>query len=173
MFKSVALIGLGIVFGLIFAGISDGNTGNSEPVESGAETENVDSMFSNISEIIMVVDDLDAAMQVQWKEFGIGPWAIWTFDSSTVNDMMMHDRPQDFAVRIGYAKIGNIYWELVEPLDTHSTYYETLRDHGPSLHNIVFEVRDYDETIERMSQLGIGIFNSGNWGGGTVCQLRF
>lgn len=121
--------------------------------------------FLNISEIIMVVEDLDEAVARQWDEFGIGPWEIWTFDSSTVDDMMLHGERRDFSIRIAYAKIGDVYWELVQPLDQHSTYYETLRDHGPSVHNIVFEVADFYETAALMSEKGYGVFNSGNWQG--------
>ena len=122
-------------------------------------------MFTGISEIVMVVEDLDAAVRKQWDMFGIGPWEIWTFDSSTVKDMVTHDQPMDFAIRVAYTKIGDTHWELIQPLDKISTYYEVLTEHGEGVHNIVFEVQNYDSTIAEMRNHGIGIYNSGNWQG--------
>lgn len=134
--------------------------GNSDQAESCKPP-----VFKDVHEIIMVVEDLDASMKEQWELFGIGPWSVWTFDESTVANMMQHDELRPFSAKIGYAKIGNIYWELVQPLDQHSTYYETLRDHGEGVHNIVFYTDGFDDTVEYMSSLGIGVYNSGNWQG--------
>ena len=122
-------------------------------------------VFKDITEIVMVVEDLDKAVKQQWDNFGIGPWEIWTLDSSNVKDMTMHGKPADFAIRVAYARIGNIYWELIEPLDEKSTYYEFLKTHGEGIHNIVFEVNDYDETLSIMKNKGIAVHNSGNWQG--------
>lgn len=122
-------------------------------------------MFTGISEIVLVVRDLDEAMKRQWEMFGIGPWDIWTFDESTVADMVVHDRPCSFSARVAYTAIGSTHWELIQPLDTHSTYYEHLLRHGEGVHNIVFSVDDFDETAAAMRALGIGTRNSGNWKG--------
>lgn len=122
-------------------------------------------VFKDITEIILVVEDLEASMKKQWELFGIGPWAIWTFSEANVKDMVQHDQPKTFSAKIAYTKIGNVHWELVQPLDEHSTYYETLRDHGEGVHNIVFAVQDYDKTVKSMASRGIGIYNSGDWQG--------
>jgi 4-hydroxyphenylpyruvate dioxygenase-like putative hemolysin len=54
---------------------------------------------------------------------------------------------------------------VVENLDKTSTYYEFLQTHGEGVHNIVFEVTDYDEASAHIQKQGIGIYNSGNWQG--------
>jgi methylmalonyl-CoA/ethylmalonyl-CoA epimerase len=139
------------------------------PVKISADEEHKTNVavpiFTGISEIIMVVEDLDAAVRKQWDTFGIGPWEIWTFDSSTVKDMVTHDQSVDFSIRVAYTKIGDTYWELVQPLDKKSTYYEVLKERGEGVHNIVFEVQNYDSTIAEMRNRGIGIYNSGDWQG--------
>lgn len=122
-------------------------------------------VFKDITEIVMVVKDLDASLKQQWEMFGIGPWEIWTLDPSNVKEMVVHGRPQPFAIRIAYTKIGNTHWELIQPLDETSTYFETLRDRGEGVHNIVFAVDDYDRTLKYMEARGISRFNSGNWQG--------
>jgi methylmalonyl-CoA/ethylmalonyl-CoA epimerase len=71
----------------------------------------------------------------------------------------------NFSIRIAYTKIGNTYWELVQPLDQKSTYYQTLKDKGEGVHNIVFDVENYDQTVADMRNKGIGTYNSGDWQG--------
>lgn len=122
-------------------------------------------LFTGVAEIILVVEDLEASVARQWETFGIGPWEIWTFDSSNVKDMVTHGERKDFSIRIAYTRIGDTYWELVQPLDEHSTYYETLRDHGEGVHNIVFSVDDFDQTVDYMQALGVEVYNSGDWQG--------
>lgn len=122
-------------------------------------------VFKDITEIILVVQDLDASVKKQWEMFGIGPWDIWTFDETNVKGMVQHDENKPFSIKIAYTKIGNIHWELVQPLDQHSTYYETLRDHGEGVHNIVFDVENYQKTIDHMKSINVGVHNAGNWQG--------
>jgi methylmalonyl-CoA/ethylmalonyl-CoA epimerase len=133
--------------------------------QAKGKSDNVKPVFSGISEIIMVVEDLDASVKKQWEMFGIGPWEIWTFDSKNVKNMTQHDKPMNFSIRIAYTKIGNTYWELVQPLDQKSTYYQTLKDKGEGVHNIVFDVENYDQTVADMRNKGIGTYNSGDWQG--------
>lgn len=171
------VVSLGYLFALMVGAIlasfawwafeSEQETAQSKSVGSDLSyvDEETQGHFLDITEIIMVVDDVDASIKQQWEVFGIGPWDVWTFSPETVSDMRLHGRPENFAMKVAYTKIGNIYWEVVEPLDQRSTYYEVLKAHGPGVHNIVFEVRDYDETTRFMQENGFGIYNSGNWQG--------
>lgn len=139
---------------------------NRVPSPAQRDTDNCNRpVFKDITEIVMVVKDLDKSVKQQWEMFGIGPWEIWTLNSSNVSDMVVHGKSQPFAIKIAYTKIGNVHWELIEPLDEKSTYFETLRERGEGVHNIVFAVDDYDETSKYMEANGIGNFNSGNWQG--------
>jgi methylmalonyl-CoA/ethylmalonyl-CoA epimerase len=121
--------------------------------------------FTDITEVVMVVEDLDASVKLQWEQFGIGPWDIWTLDETTVSDQVVKGRAQGYAIKIAYAKIGNIHWELIQPLDTKSTYYEQLKTHGEGVHNIVFATEDYDATLAAMQGCGIGSHIGGTWFG--------
>lgn len=121
--------------------------------------------FTDITEVVMVVEDLDASVKQQWEQFGIGPWDIWTLDENTVTDQVVKGQAQGYAIRIAYAKIGNVHWELIQPLDTKSTYYEMLKTQGEGVHNIVFATTDYDATVAAMQGCGIGSHIGGTWFG--------
>lgn len=122
-------------------------------------------LFTGVAEIIMVVDDLDAAMKTQWEEFGIGPWRIWTLDSSNVKDMRQRGEDREFSIRIAYTQIGDVSWELIQPLDETSTYAELLRERGEGVHNIVFSVRDYDKARAFLQSKNYQVYGGGDWQG--------
>ena len=122
-------------------------------------------LFTGVAEVIMVVSDLDAAVKKQWEEFGIGPWRIWTLDSSTVKDMKQRGEDREFSIRIAYTQIGDVNWELIQPLDENSTYAELLREHGEGVHNIVFSVSDYDKAKALLQSKGYPVYVGGDWQG--------
>jgi len=122
-------------------------------------------LFTGVAEIIMVVHDLDAAMKAQWEEFGIGPWRIWTLDSSNIKDMRQRGEDKEFSIRIAYTQIGDVNWEIIQPLDENSTYAELLREHGEGVHNIVFSVRDYDKARAFLQSKNYQIYGGGDWQG--------
>ena len=121
-------------------------------------------LFTGVSEIILVVRDLEASIKRQWEEFGIGPWQIWTFDAQSTRGLTMHGEPSDAAFRVAYTQIGDTYWELVQPLDDKSTYYETLQERGEGVHNIVFQVADFEDAAGRLEALGYESYNAAQWG---------
>ena len=44
-------------------------------------------------QVAMVVRDMDAAMKRHWEVFKIGPWDIYTFDPSKVQDYTYRGKP--------------------------------------------------------------------------------
>ena len=179
--KSAALIGVGALLGggavILHGGDrakTDLSAGKSttDIVKEAAATECSAGgegcsgpLFTGVAEIIMVVDDLDAAMKTQWEEFGIGPWRIWTLDSSNVKDMRQRGEDGDFSIRIAYTQIGDVNWEIIQPLDETSTYAELLREQGEGVHNIVFAVRDYDKAKAFLQSKNYQIYGGGDWQG--------
>lgn len=181
--KSAALICVGVLFGggaVLLLGSdtakvdlsADKLTSDSENVadvtECAAGGEGKDcpeALFTGVSEIIMVVDDLDSAMKTQWEEFGIGPWQIWTLDSSNVKDMKQRGEDRDFSIRIAYTQIGDVNWEIIQPLDENSTYAELLRERGGGVHNIVFSVSDYDKARSVLQSKNYQVYGGGDWQG--------
>ena len=132
------------------------------------------SVFKGVSQICVVVKDLDEAMKKYWEEWRIGPWDIYTFDRSTMGDMIIRNRPADYAMRLAVTDIGDVQWELIQPLDEKSTYAEFLKEHGEGLHHVAFAlaVDSYDEAIALFRGKGIGILQSGTWYGSTFTYLE-
>lgn len=183
LLKSIALIGAGALLGggaslLLGGGALKSAWSQGQPQTEIAEQPTAtdcaagdegegchEPLFTGVAEIIMVVNDLDAAMKTQWEEFGIGPWRIWTLDSSNVKDMKQRGEDKEFSIRIAYTQIGDVNWEIIQPLDENSTYAELLRENGGGVHNIVFSVRDYDKARAFLQSKNYQIYGGGDWQG--------
>ncbi|MGB9680568.1 MAG: VOC family protein [Desulfurella sp.] len=120
-------------------------------------------IFTNVLQVAVVVDDLYKAMKHYYEIYGIGPWKVYTFNSSTVSDMVIRDKSSNYSMKLSLCNIGNVQWELIQPLDEKSIYYEFLKEHGPGLHHVAFAVNDYDETVNYFRQNGIGVLQGGLW----------
>ena len=121
-------------------------------------------VFSNVLQIGIVVRDLDAAVERYWEQFGLGPWQINTLDPSNTSDMVVRGKPQTFALRAATTQIGNVQWELIEPLDEEGIYAEFLREHGEGMHHIGFGIDDYDAANAFFREKGMEVLLGGTWG---------
>lgn len=123
------------------------------------------SKFTKVLQIAFVVKNLDEAIKIYSEKYGIGPWKISEISSNTVDDLYKHDNKLDFSYRVAMCDIGNLEWELVEPLDDKSIYSDFLKEKGPGFHHVAFEVKDYDAAETTLKSSGIKILSSGNWQG--------
>ena len=94
-------------------------------------------IFKGITQIGLVVKSVEATAQRCWEELGIGPWTFYTFDpakqDSKVEDMVIRGKRVDHAMGMGHAMVGDIDWEIIEPLDDKSLYAEHLKQHGEGI----------------------------------------
>jgi methylmalonyl-CoA/ethylmalonyl-CoA epimerase len=128
-------------------------------------------LFTETLQISVVVRDLDAAMQTYVDDYGIGPWDIYEFNPGTVRDMRENGQPVVRAWRLALATVGQVQWELVEPLDGDSVYARFLAAHGPGVHHVGVGVRSYDGTIAELTGRGRDVLLSGEYNGVTFSYL--
>jgi len=122
-------------------------------------------IFKGVRQVAVVVRDCYESVKRYADEYGIGPWRFYEFNPDTVEDMQVGGKPQPHAMRLAVAYIGDIEFELIEPLDDKSIYADFLKSHGEGLHHIAFEVEDYDKTINFLKTKGLKVLQQGNWHG--------
>jgi methylmalonyl-CoA epimerase len=118
-------------------------------------------VFKEVLQVCMVVKNLDEALKRYWEVCAIGPWEIYTLDSSDMQDVTIRGHKAEFSMKVALTNVGNMQLELIEPLDDKSIYSEFLEKHGEGLHHIACAVDDYDDTISRLKDKGIGILQGG------------
>jgi methylmalonyl-CoA/ethylmalonyl-CoA epimerase len=66
-------------------------------------------------EICFVTADYRRTMEGLVR-LGIGPWRVYTFDSTTVTDRTYHGSSADYAIKVCFADVGDMAVEIMQPL---------------------------------------------------------
>jgi glyoxalase/bleomycin resistance protein/dioxygenase superfamily protein len=122
-------------------------------------------LFTETLQVAIIVRDLDAAMRTYFDEYGIGPWSVFEFDPDNVSDMRSRGEPVAWSWRLAIAQVGQVQWELVEPLDGDSIYAQFLAEHGPGLHHVGVAVASYEDTLAEAARRGQDVLLGGEYKG--------
>ncbi|MBE0479329.1 VOC family protein [Candidatus Aerophobetes bacterium] len=121
-----------------------------------------------IVQICVVVRDIQKSMEKYWKILGIGPWDVHTFSPETVREFTLHGQPmtKPFKFMLAVAMLGDMQFELIQPVEGLSLYENFLKEKGEGFHHIKEKVDDNDieETLEKFKQRGVDVIVSGKFG---------
>jgi hypothetical protein len=122
-------------------------------------------VFTETIQIAIVVRDLEAAMRTYVDHYGIGPWEIYGFNPGNVKDMREDGEPVDRSWRLAISQVGQVQWELIEPLDEESIYARFLAEKGEGVHHVGVASPDFDETVTAQAKRGNGVILGGEYNG--------
>jgi methylmalonyl-CoA/ethylmalonyl-CoA epimerase len=120
-----------------------------------------------ISQIAIVVRDIDAALEQYHRTLGWGPWNVYEHKPPALHDTYLHGEPTEFTMIGAETHVGPIVVELLEPVDGPSIYKEWLDTHGEGLHHIAVmrpNPAESEATLARFQQLGAGVLMEGRIG---------
>ena len=130
-----------------------------------------DPAFTKAVQIGIVVRDLDATMRKYVDDYGIGPWQIFEFNPSNAQDLREHGRPAQRSWRLAVAMVGQMQWELIEPLDNESIYARFLAEKGGGVHHIAVAAQCFDKMLAMEAKRGSKLVLSGEFEGVKVAYL--
>jgi len=125
-------------------------------------------IFTKTMQIGIVVRDLDATMRKYVDEYGIGPWKIYDF---IAKDLHEYGQPVKRSWRLAVAMVGQLQWELIEPLDNESIYARFLAEKGGGVHHVAVAAQSFDEMLATEAKRGIDVVLSGEFEGVRVAYL--
>lgn len=128
-------------------------------------------IFAGTLQVSVVVPDLDDAMRTYVDDYGIGPWHVYEFNPGNVQGMHEAGQPVERSWRLALAQVGEVQWELVQPLDEVSVYARYLAEHGPGVHHIGVAVPDYEGTVAELTGRGHEVVLGGTYNGVTFAYL--
>jgi methylmalonyl-CoA/ethylmalonyl-CoA epimerase len=105
-------------------------------------------LFTETLQIAIVVRDLEATMRRYRSDYGIGPWDVQEFNSREVEEFREHGEPVECAWRLATTMVGQVQWELIEPLDNESGYARFLAEKGEGVHHVAVAAANFDEVID-------------------------
>lgn len=98
-----------------------------------------------VTQMGMVVADLDKTIRQYSDLFGWGPWKIYEYRAPWLHDLMWHGRPADFTWLGAEAYSGRGWIEVLQPLEGDSPLARWLAENGDGVHHIGYEAATIDE----------------------------
>ena len=105
-----------------------------------------------VTQIGVVVRDLDQAMEYYSRTFGLGPFNP-VFDFQPDKSWYM-GKELPLHLRIGRAEWGPMDFELIQPMGGKSIHQDFLDTHGEGLHHLGIDVNNFDEVARMMGEAG-------------------
>src|SRR6185312_4523450 len=128
-------------------------------------------LFTETLQVSVVVSDLDAPMRTYVDEYGIGPLGVYELHPGTVSDMRHRGEQVAWSWQLEIARVGQVQWELVEPLDDESIYAQFLATNGPGVHHVGVGVASYDDALAELGKGGRDVLLGGGYNGLTFAYL--
>ncbi len=131
----------------------------------------LDPAFTQTTQIGIVVRGLNATMRKYVDDYGIGPWKIYEFNPGNAKDLREYGQPVQRSWRLAIAMVGQLQWELIEPLDSDSIYARFLAEKGEGVHHIAVAAQCFDKMLEMEAKRGTELVLSGEFEGVKVAYL--
>lgn len=120
--------------------------------------------LGDLIEVCFATEDCSRTMQGMVR-LGIGPWRVYTFDGSTVAGREYGGEPADWALKVAFADVGDIAFEIMQPLYGPSIIREFLDSHGEGVHHLAFDCGEaaWDSRAEEFARRGFRCSQAGRF----------
>jgi methylmalonyl-CoA/ethylmalonyl-CoA epimerase len=123
--------------------------------------------MNRISQIAVVVRDLDASMKRYHDLLGWGPWNVYEHVAPALHTTHVRGEEVEFSMLGAEADIDGIGFELVQPLTGPTIYQEFLDTHGEGVQHIAVMKHTQEESDEfkrRFEAAGASVLMGGRIG---------
>lgn len=139
--------------------ILEGSTGSAEVARTAP--------MATISQIAVVVRDIEKTMRDYTERLGWGPWSVFDYGPPLLHDTMLRGEPTDFAMIGAEVDVAGLGFELVQPTSGASIYQEHLDSFGEGVQHIAcmqHSIEDSDALKADWSAAGHDVVMSGRIG---------
>jgi catechol 2,3-dioxygenase-like lactoylglutathione lyase family enzyme len=116
-------------------------------------------LWDRAYQVGVVVRDLDRAVGF-YERLGIGPFVDGP-SAHTVERRIYGERSDDAAVRGKIAQMGNIEFELLQPVSGRTVQGDFLEEHGEGIVHICAYTDDLDRDMAELKGLGYEVISYG------------
>jgi methylmalonyl-CoA/ethylmalonyl-CoA epimerase len=118
--------------------------------------------LSRPDQIGLVVENVDAAVLQYSRLLGISNFEIVDWPAPGVDpESTYYGKPGRWKMRTGFATLGDMQFELIQPQEGTSIFKDALESRGPGIHHFRFTVPDFDEKAACLQKAGIQMIASG------------
>lgn len=115
----------------------------------------------SVSQIGVLVSDLEEALAHYESLWGGGPWRCYHFGPATIPNLTYRGEPGRYSVTIALNQTTPQV-ELLQPTAGPSVYDDWLERRGEGLHHLGFWVDSIDEAIASMAAAGYELLQAGS-----------
>jgi methylmalonyl-CoA/ethylmalonyl-CoA epimerase len=115
-----------------------------------------------ITQVSLVSDDLEARVEAYREAFGWGPWKV--YEPGALAGVQPAGAPGGNAVRVAQAVVGDLNFEIIQPLGNRSPWRDLIEAKGEGLAGISVTLGSGDEVEQARAQfgsLGVGLLAEG------------
>ena len=116
---------------------------------------------NGVAQIGILVNDLERAVEMYWKFFGIGPWHFYTYGKPLVKEMTYLGKPTSYHMRLALATAGQTRLELIELGEGPTIYADFVREHGYGMQHVGVLVDDMRAALQQAKSAGINMIQDG------------
>lgn len=115
-----------------------------------------------ISQVALIVGDIEEAVRKYKGTFGYGPWIGYNYDSQIVKSLTYRGKPSKTKWKFVMTEVGNLNFELIQPISKGDNIFsEFVENHGYGLHHLGYNVDNVQKVIEIAKGYGIEILQEG------------
>jgi methylmalonyl-CoA/ethylmalonyl-CoA epimerase len=120
-----------------------------------------------ISQIAIVVRDMEASLKADTENLGWGPWSVFDYKPPLLHDTKVRGESVEFRMIGAETTVGDLGFELIQPVSGPSIYQEYLDTFGEGVQHIAcMKHNDADSDLlkEHWRERGADVLMSGRIG---------
>lgn len=115
---------------------------------------NDDFKITKLTQVGLVVRDVEEVAYNYWNILGVGPWKIVTISPPHFRDQVYKGKPIRYSVKVGFTQMGQVELEILQPIDSHTMYDDFLEKHGEGAHHVQYLTDSIDEIFRHNKIMG-------------------
>jgi Glyoxalase/Bleomycin resistance protein/Dioxygenase superfamily len=120
-----------------------------------------------ITQIAVVVRDMEQSLKDYTENLGWGPWSVFDYKPPLLHDTKVRGEPVEFRMIGAETHVGDLGFELIQPVSGPSIYQEFLDTHGEGVQHIACMKHSAGESgqmKEHWAERGAEVLMSGRIG---------
>jgi hypothetical protein len=113
-------------------------------------------LFTRVAQVCTVVDEFEATIGRLVDQLGIGPFRCWHFRPPTLYRTTFRGRPAEWTMKLGITWLGDVQWEVIQPVSGASLYREHLEARGRGVQHLLMDTgaTPFEAAAARLAALG-------------------
>ena len=120
----------------------------------------------DITQVNLVVKDVQKTAENYWNIMGIGPWDIYELKASDFSRVIYKGKPTQLSMKLAVTTVGTVQLELLQPTSENNLYSDFLAGYGEGPHHLQFTTDNVDKITQVMAKEGFPTLMSGQIGDG-------